>query len=170
MIFVAILSLKIKGSLYYKHSHYYIMKVLPPRIFQLAIVAIIVIHFVIPIKYLYDSLIRFIGVIPILTGTYLNIYTDILFKKRKTTIKPSEEPSILIEDGPFRYSRNPVYLGMVLIILGCSLISGSILSLLVPVIFTFIIHYKYILIEEAILEKCFGDKYLNYKRKVRCWM
>jgi len=146
------------------------MKTLPPRIFQLALIAIVAIHFLIPMGFIYDSPMRLIGLFPILAGCYLNVYTDRLIKKHNTTIKPFEKPASLIVDGPFRYSRNPIYLGMVLIVFGGSLLSGSILSFIVPIAFALLIHFLYIINEEVLLEKSFGETYLNYKIEVRCWI
>lgn len=146
------------------------MKTLPPRIFQLALLSIVAIHFLIPVGFIYDSPIRFIGLFPILAGCYLNVYTDRLIKKYETTIKPFEKPTSLIVGGPFRYSRNPIYLGMVLIVFGGSLLSGSVLSLIVPVAFALLIHFLYIINEEFLLEESFGEAYLNYKSNVRCWI
>ena len=145
-------------------------KILPPRVFQIAIVAIVAIHFLLPLWYMYNSLWRFVGLIPVVFGAYLNIYSDWLIKKHNTTIKPFEKPTSLIEKGPFRYSRNPIYLGMVLVILGCSLLSGSVLSFIVPVVFAIILHFKYIIVEEEILSNQFDEIYLNYQSQVRCWI
>ncbi|ALO16798.1 Putative protein-S-isoprenylcysteine methyltransferase [Salinivirga cyanobacteriivorans] len=145
-------------------------KILPPRVFQIALLVIVVIHFLIPVRFIYNSPVRFFGVIPIAYGVYLNIYSDWLIKKYKTTIKPFEKPTSLIEKGTFSYSRNPIYLGMVLIVLGCSLLSGSVLSFVVPVAFAFILHFKYIIVEEVNLASQFGEIYLSYKSKVRCWI
>jgi protein-S-isoprenylcysteine O-methyltransferase Ste14 len=144
-------------------------KILPPRVFQIEIIAIVAIHFLIPVLYMYNSLWRFVGLIPIVFGAYLNIYSDWLIKKHNTTIKPFEKPTALIEKGTFGYSRNPIYLGMVLIVLGGTLISGSVLALLTPFIFAIVLHYKYILEEERILCAEFGNIYLDYSKKVRRW-
>jgi len=146
------------------------IKILPPRIFQIALLTVALIHFLFPVWFIYDSPVRWFGLIPIIAGIYLNLYTDWLIKKFKTTIKPFEEPTSLIKKGPFSYSRNPIYLGMVLIVLGCSVLSGSLLAFFVPVALAFIIHYLYIIQEEVILEKNFGQKYQDYRNKVRCWL
>jgi protein-S-isoprenylcysteine O-methyltransferase Ste14 len=146
------------------------MKVLPPRIFQLAILTVVVLHFLLPVYYLYNSPIRFLGLLPIIAGIYLNLHSDWLIKKYRTTVKPFEKPTKLIEKGPFSFSRNPMYLGMALIILGGSIISGSVLSFAVPIVFALIIHYKFIIIEEALLENSFGPAYLKYKSRVHCWI
>ena len=79
-------------------------------------------------------------------------------------------PTQLIVTGPFRFSRNPIYLGMALIVLGGTLFSGTLTAFVFPITFVVIIHVKYIKTEEAILEDTFGEPYLNYKKRVRRWI
>ncbi len=145
-------------------------RVLPPRIFQIALLMIIGVHFIIPVYYIFHSPIRFIGLLPVAVGCWLNIYSDRLIKQHKTTIKPFEKPTAMIKNGPFRYSRNPIYLGMVLIVLGGSVISGAITSFLIPPVFAIVLHYKYILAEEKNMGEQFGEIYADYKARVRCWV
>jgi protein-S-isoprenylcysteine O-methyltransferase Ste14 len=71
---------------------------------------------------------NYIGFLFFVIGGILNIWTDQLFKKNKTTVKPNEKPSTFIQTGPFKISRNPMYLGMALILLGAGFILGSITS------------------------------------------
>jgi len=145
-------------------------KILPPRVFQIALLTVVLIHFLVPVWFIYNSPVRWFGIIPIIVGIYLNLHTDWLIKKYKTTIKPFEAPTTFIRKGPFRYSRNPIYLGMVLIIMGGSLLSGSVISFFVPFVFAVFLHLLYIIPEEAILEKNFGQEYLEYKNNVSCWL
>ena len=106
----------------------------------------------------------------IIFGIILNIWADALFKKRKTTVKPHEKPTSFEISGPFRISRHPMYLGMAAILLGTSIILGSLISFLFPIIFIILMEIMFIRIEEKNLEKVFGKKYLDYKRKVRRWV
>ena len=145
-------------------------RILPPRIFQAALLTLLLIHFLLPVFFLYDSPVRWIGLFPILAGIYLNLKSDALIKKHETTIKPFEKPSSLIEKGPFLLSRNPIYLGMVLIVFGGAVLSGSILGFLVPPVLGIVLHYIYILPEEQMLQKCFQSEYLRYRKVVRRWI
>ncbi|MDD5173200.1 MAG: methyltransferase, partial [Patescibacteria group bacterium] len=65
----------------------------------------------------------------------MNIWTDNIFKKGKTTVKPHEKPSTLIVSGPFRLSRHPMYLGMAAILFGVSILLGSLTLFIFPIIF-----------------------------------
>ena len=103
-------------------------------------------------------------------GIILNIWSDLLFKKKKTTVKPHKTPSLLVISGPFRISRHPMYLGMVAILLGTAILHGTLITFLFPIIFIILMEIVFISTEEKNLEKAFGEKYLNYKKKVRRWI
>jgi protein-S-isoprenylcysteine O-methyltransferase Ste14 len=127
-------------------------------------------HFLFPIKkiifppYTYTRFI-FIGF-----GAILNIWADLLFKKKNTTVKPYADPAALITVGPFRISRHPMYLGIFLVLLGVAVSHGTIITFIFPIIFVAIMEKLFITFEETNLERVFGEKYLDYKRKVRRWI
>lgn len=103
----------------------------------------------------------------IILGIFLNLWADQIFKKERTTVKPNETPGQMIVKGPFKVSRNPMYLGMVLGLLGIAILLDSAISFLFPILFVLIIERKFIPVEEQALEKRFGKEYLNYKKRVR---
>ena len=90
--------------------------------------------------------------------------------KKKTSIKPFETPSAFITSGPFKLSRNPIYLGMTITLFGVETALGSLSPYIFPVIFVIIINGLIIPAEEKDLENKFGEKYLDYKTKVRRWI
>lgn len=79
-------------------------------------------------------------------------------------------PQKLITHGLFSYSRNPIYVGLMLICLGTALLLGSLSTFIILVIEWFIFNFIMIPPEEKILEKTFGEAYSEYKRKVRRWL
>jgi protein-S-isoprenylcysteine O-methyltransferase Ste14 len=87
-----------------------------------------------------------------------------------TTVKPYENPSILITQGPFKISRHPMYLGMIVILSGMVIVLGSISTIIFPVIFVLMMEILFIPFEEKLLEKEFKNDYLFYKQKVRRWV
>ena len=95
---------------------------------------------------------------------------DKAFKEFDTTVKPFEASSHLITDGVFRISRNPMYLGMFLILIGLGLSLGSLLPIIFPFIFARIIKRRFILAEEKMLKEKFGKEWLFYKNEVRRWI
>jgi len=127
-------------------------------------------HFIFPIKKLIFSPYTYLGFVFIALGIILNIWTDILFKKKKTTVKPYKKPTQLLISGPFRISRHPMYLGMAIILLGVAIIHGTLITFVFPIIFIIFMELFFIPFEEKNLERIFGKKYLNYKKKVRRWI
>lgn len=76
----------------------------------------------------------------------------------------------LIEDDVFRYSRNPMYLGMTLMLLGLALAVRNFVSLAAPIYFFFVIDRIFAPYEETKLQKEIGEAYIDYRRKVRRWL
>jgi len=113
---------------------------------------------------------HYISIVFIGIGVVLNLWTDSLFKKHKTTVKPYENPTHLEIPGPFCISRHPMYLGMVSILLGIAIALGSLITLVVPILFVIVMEAMFIPFEERNLEQAFGKEYLDYKKKVRRWI
>ncbi len=97
-------------------------KILPPTYFLMSLALIIGLHFIFPITRIIPLPYNWFGIFLIVFGGVINIWTDNIFKKEKTTVKPYEKPSILIVSGPFRFSRNPMYFGMAVILLGVTVL------------------------------------------------
>ena len=94
------------------------------------------------------------------------------FKEHQTTINPIkiETASSLVVSGIFNYSRNPMYLGMALILLGLSLKFNIIGGLIFTALFILYITSFQIKPEEKAMQKIFGEEFLSYKNKVRRWL
>tara|TARA_S200000501_G_scaffold179665_1_gene169162 strand:- start:325 stop:777 length:453 start_codon:yes stop_codon:yes gene_type:complete len=95
-----------------------------------------------------------------------------LFKKNQTTVTPlnPDEATKLITNGIYKYSRNPMYLGMSLVLAGISMIINPIGGLvIIPIFITYINQFQIIPEEKAITE-LFKDEFLKYKEKVRRWI
>ena len=103
-------------------------------------------------------------------GLVLAASAVISFKKAGTAIKPFESSTVLIKDGLYRYTRNPMYLGMVILLIGVASYLGSLTPYVVIPVFFLIIQQCFIKHEEPFLENIFGQEYLDYKDKVRRWI
>ena len=92
------------------------------------------------------------------------------FRRHKTSFKPHEPSTALITEGPYRYSRNPMYLALSLLYAGLGIAADSpwTLALLAPLLI--VMHYGVILREERYLERKFADDYRRYKATVRRWL
>lgn len=145
-------------------------KLLPPTYFYIAIALIIVLHFLLPGAHVIASPWRYLGVIPLVLGSAISVLADQAFKRFGTTVKPFEGSTCLVTDGVFRLSRNPMYLGFVLLLAGIAMLLGSLTPWIVVVIFPFLMEIRFIRAEEVMLEARFGDTWLQYKRSVRKWL
>ena len=105
-------------------------------------------------------------------GLSILILAVSLFKKQNTTVNPIkiENASYLVTSGIFEYSRNPMYLGMVLILLGLALMFNLIGGTLVTLLFTIYITKFQIRPEEEVMERLFREDFLRYKQNVRMWL
>ena len=110
------------------------------------------------------------GVLLILFGIALVLWAVRLFGKAGTAIKPFEESTQMIVSGPYRWSRNPIYLGLVFILSGIGLALGTLSPFLVIPAFVWTIQKRFIAHEEAMLEKSFGAAYAEYKKRIRRWL
>jgi len=85
-------------------------------------------------------------------------------------IPSSESHSTLVTTGPFRFSRNPMYLGLVVIALGAALLAGTWLMWLVPVVLFVLDNFVIIPFEERSMDQALGDAYRAYQARVRRWL
>ena len=107
-----------------------------------------------------------------LIGLSILIFAVNSFKKQKTTVNPIkiEKASSLVTTGIFEYSRNPMYLGMVMILFGLALMFNVIGGTLFTLLFTIYITKFQIRPEEEVMERFFGADFLKYKQNVRMWL
>ena len=142
----------------------------PPFFLLLSLLLLLILKWIIPEASLVFPPWNLLGLLPLGLGVAFNLLADRKFHTRQTTVKPEELPSRLITDGVFRYSRNPMYLGMVLVLLGFFILLNSWISFLVLPGFTALIHYRFIYPEEENLKERFGEDWLAYQQKVPRWL
>jgi protein-S-isoprenylcysteine O-methyltransferase Ste14 len=145
-------------------------RILPPVIFAGAIVLMVLLHLLVPGPQWPTGPSRSVGALLLFAGIVLNVYCAKLFEDRGTSIKPYEESSKLVVEGPYRFSRNPMYLGMLSILGGIGLLLGSTVPFVVIPVFALVITHRFILVEEAMLARRFGAAYASYCRRVRRWL
>lgn len=103
-------------------------------------------------------------------GIALALWAALAFRRAKTTLIPHEAPSALVDSGPFRFSRNPIYLADLMILAGWCLALGTPLALLLLVAFQQVLLRRFIRPEEARLATHLGAEYGAYRARVRRWI
>ena len=121
-------------------------------------------------KFLFNS--QHLGVGIILLGLTIDLISLIKFLRSKTSINPMkpENSQILVTTGMYKFSRNPMYLGLLLLLTGWSLYMGAVSAMLLLPLFAWVLTKMQIQPEEIILEKLFGQPYVEYKKKVHRWI
>lgn len=127
-------------------------------------------HYILPMTIIIPSLWNLLGLIPIIVGIYINLWTDRAFKQANTTVKPYEAPSTLIVHGIFQITRNPMYLGFVIILLGVALLLRTLSPWIVIPIYALLLDNIYIRQEEQMMAEKFGRLWDGYKKYVRRWI
>jgi protein-S-isoprenylcysteine O-methyltransferase Ste14 len=127
-------------------------------------------HFLFPVAQVIPLPWSLLGLVPLVAGLALNLIADNAFHKNNTTVKPFEESTVLIVDGVNRFSRHPMYLGFVLILIGVAILLGSLTCWVVVPAFVAAMEIKFIRTEENMLEEKFGPEWRAYKKRVRRWI
>ncbi len=146
------------------------VKVPPPVYLFLALLGMILAHLYYPAAYIIPRPFDWLGVPVIAAGLFMTIRSAHLFERHETPLRPGEEATHLVTTGFFRYTRNPMYLGMFCDLFGVLLILGSLTPLLLFLVFILIIRLHFIPLEERRMEETFGQEYLDYKKRVRRWI
>lgn len=116
-----------------------------------------------------DALI-WVGYLLVVVGLGLAFGAVIRFIRARTTLDPHGSVSGIVKDGVYRFSRNPIYLGFVCLLIGFPFAFGSYWGLILSPLFIFLMNTLVIQPEEAYLEKKFGEAYTSYKSRARRWL
>lgn len=146
-----------------------IRRVLPIYYFVIYLIVGLVLYLLFPISKIVYTPYTYLGIPIIGIGIALLIWAVTIFKIKKTSLI-FEKPLALVTEGPFRYSRNPIYLGFVLILLGVAILLGSFIVFVAPVAMFVTMEGMFIPYEEQLLTETFREKYLDYKKAVRRWL
>lgn len=117
-----------------------------------------------------DPLARMAGSVIGTAGLALMGWAFVTLQRAQTTVLPHHRVSVLVTHGPFRFRRNPIYLGEVMVFLGLAELTKSLWLVILAPIFALLITWLAILREERHLEARFGDTYREYKARTRRWI
>ena len=145
-------------------------RILPPVYFLCALAAMVLLDRFLPLATLIEPPLTYLGWLPFGLAVAVALAVNWQFKKAGTPIKPFQVSTALVTTGPFAYSRNPIYLGMIVGLLGIFVVLGSLSPLFVVPLFAYLIRTRFIAVEEPMLEQAFGAAYADYKSRVRRWL
>ena len=143
---------------------------LPPLIYATAFVLGLLLHLAFPIHFLPSTLVRWLGSLFILIAGLIVVSALRALRRAQTTFDVSKPTTAIVTEGPFRYSRNPMYVSLTLLYLGVTCWMNALWILLLVVPLLVVIQRGVIAREEAYLERKFGEAYLSYKSRVRRWI
>ena len=145
-------------------------RILPPVWLVLTLMAEYALHRWLPLTELLAAPWKYSGVVLMLLGIAMAATAANLFKRADTPVIPFERSTALVTTGWFRFTRNPMYLGMVLLLIGVAITLGSLGAWLPIPVFVAIIRLNFIRGEERFLSEIFGDPYRQYQQRVRRWL
>ncbi|MEI8344581.1 MAG: isoprenylcysteine carboxylmethyltransferase family protein [Candidatus Omnitrophota bacterium] len=146
------------------------IKTIPPVFFISFLISAFALQHLAPFSQMIRPPWNYSGLILIGLGVAAAAWARYLFIANKTTVNPHEAPVRLQVAGPFRISRNPMYLAMTTILLGIAVMLGSVSVFVCPIGFALVMNNLFIPLEENKLQSVFGEKYLLYKKRVRRWL
>ncbi len=142
----------------------------PPMWVLLALMLMLILDEVAPIADVVAEGWRWSGLLIAGPGLLQGVWAIGHFVRAQTPVKPHTDAACLVQSGPYRYSRNPMYLGLLCLLIGTAIGLGSLSPWLVPPAFMLVITERFILPEERRLEARFGDEFRRYRASVRRWL
>lgn len=142
----------------------------PPILLIIAIALSYLVSILFPMMQFTNVSVGLVGLMLASAGISLFLWSRYTLQKHKTTLRPRGKPSELVTRGPYSLSRNPIYLGFLLISIGVTLIFANVLAFVGPIIFFVFISTFVIPFEEDMLMNVFGASYKKYRQTIRRWL
>jgi protein-S-isoprenylcysteine O-methyltransferase Ste14 len=144
---------------------------IPPPILALALlVAAGIFADILPLPAILIPMHLAIGILLIALGVGIGGAAFGAFKRAGTPVRPGANPTQFVVSGPYRVTRNPMYLGLLTLVIGCFFLTVSPYFLIPPVVFFWMINSRQIPFEERLLVDRFGEAYAAYCKRVRRWL
>ena len=142
----------------------------PPRIAMTLLLLAAALHFMAPFTWLSLPSSTAGGILLALLGCAIMLRAWWIFRERGTAICPTAITTVLVTDDIYRLTRNPMYLGIVSMLLGLAVATGGVFFFAAALLFFMIIEHVFCPYEEAKLELGFGNAYTSYRRSTRRWL
>jgi protein-S-isoprenylcysteine O-methyltransferase Ste14 len=139
-------------------------------VFLLGLIGGILVNVFLPFPIWPGTVVRVIGILPLFLGVALIAWARATFRRHMTALMPWTRTTALVTDGPYGFSRNPIYLSFVLMYLGLSFIFDSVYVLIMLLVVVVLFDRLQIPREERYLRGLFGVEFDSYAAKVRRWI
>jgi protein-S-isoprenylcysteine O-methyltransferase Ste14 len=145
------------------------VRIAPPVLMLIHIIAAFLLTWWLPLPFAFPEILVWIGYFLVIVGLALPVSAAGQFMKARTTLDPHGSVSQIVTGGPYRFSRNPIYLGFLFFLVGFPFIFRTYWGLILSPVFIAMMNMLVIRYEEIYLQKKFGDVYTRYKSGVRRW-
>jgi protein-S-isoprenylcysteine O-methyltransferase Ste14 len=142
----------------------------PPVVASLFIFIAYVLGRLIPLRLAVPAFVQNLGLLLTFAGFLLGIGALLEFRKARTTLDPHGSSTQVVTSGIYRFTRNPIYLGFLLMLIGLPLVSGLYWGVVLSPFYILTMNRLIIEQEETYLEKKFGNAYISYASRVRRWL
>lgn len=160
-----------KVSMRTKQNKTYLdVKIQPPILTLIHVALAFLLTWLIPLPLMVPQILKTAGFLLVLIGFLLGVGALMAFRSARTTLDPHGLVSRLVASGVYRFTRNPVNLGFVFMLVGILLNSGSYWGIVLAPVLVILLNRLIIEREEEYLAHKFGDEYRSYKSKVRRWI
>lgn len=134
------------------------------------LVLALILHSVLPLPTPLPALVRGLGVGCVVGGLFLGTLALAQLKRAHTPVSPHRPSTALVTDGPYRFTRNPIYLGFNLVFVGFTFLAGTLWGIVLLPLAVLAVNRLTIGAEETYLQSGFGDLYTRYRSRVRRWL
>ena len=142
----------------------------PPLVALFCIIIALILGRFVAIPLATPQIVRNIGFALTFIGFLFGVGAFIEFRKARTTLDPHGSTKIMVTNGVYRFTRNPIYLGFLFMVIGLPLNYGYYWGILIAPIYIIIMNRLVIEKEETYLQKKFKEQYANYQSRVRRWL
>lgn len=146
------------------------VKIAPPVLMLIHIFAAFLLNWLLQLPFMFPGFLVWLGYALVVIGLALPFSAASRFREAHTTLDPHGSVTEIVTSGPYRFSRNPIYLGFVCFLIGFSFMFRTYWGLILSPLFIVLLNMLVIKYEEIYLQRKFEDVYSSYKSSVRRWL
>jgi protein-S-isoprenylcysteine O-methyltransferase Ste14 len=146
------------------------LRIQPPLLYAVPLVIGVLLRVVFPMELLPTGTALIVGGSIAVLSFALGLPAFLTMRQARTSVNPNQPTTAIVTQGPFRLTRNPIYLSLTVLYAGLALMANAWWALVLLPVVVVLVHFLVILPEEQYLEQKFGEPYRSYKANVRRWI